>query len=56
MTDHLVHCACCGDSVPESTTYVDPDLKAPVCTECKINLRWAQARLKEAGIITPPRD
>ncbi len=47
MTAHIIPCSCCQDPTDEETAYVDPDLKTPVCPECKTNLRWAAARLNE---------
>lgn len=47
----LIKCSCCQCDTDEATAYTDPDLRTPVCVECKTRLRWAQARLKEAGIV-----
>lgn len=43
---HLVSCVCCGDPTDEAQAYVDPDLVAPVCVECKALLQWAHAHLR----------
>jgi hypothetical protein len=56
MTAHTIKCTCCGDDTDEAKAYTDPDLRTPVCEECKLALRWAQARLKEANIVAPPRE
>ncbi len=47
MTAHLIPCSCCRGDTDEETAYVDPDLKTPVCPSCKVDLRWAHARLCE---------
>ena len=47
----LIKCSCCQDPVDEAKAYVDPDLKTPVCPECKVGLRWAQAWLRKAQIV-----
>lgn len=47
MTANIVKCGCCGEvEMDEETAFVDPDLKVPVCTECKVALRWADGHLR----------
>ncbi len=44
-TGNVIKCTCCGDDVEEEKSYVDLDMESPVCPECKVNLRYAQATL-----------
>ena len=51
--DHVYACACCRETfhVPAGQEpRLDNDLGAPVCPECKRNLAWAGAYLKQSGI------
>ncbi len=54
-TGNVIKCGCCSDDVDEGVARIDPDLTTPVCPECLTSLRWAQAYLKTAGIVTPVR-
>ncbi len=46
-TANVVKCGCCGQvELDEATAFVDPDLQVPVCQECKVILKWAEAHLR----------
>ncbi len=45
-TAHVIPCGCCEAEMSEDNIYVDPDLNAPVCPACKVNLNWAHAYLR----------
>ena len=50
-TGELISCGCCGDDVPLNDARFDEALIAHVCPDCMTQLRWAQAHLKQQGII-----
>lgn len=46
-TSNVVKCGCCNEvELDEETAHVDVDLQTPVCTACKVDLRWAEAHLR----------
>ena len=46
-TANVVKCGCCRElEMDEETAFVDPDLNVPVCSWCKVALRWAEATLR----------
>ncbi len=52
-SNNVIKCTCCNSDVDEEQAYIDPDLKTPVCQSCKSDLRWSQAWMKKAGIVSP---
>jgi hypothetical protein len=52
-TATLQKCSCCqAVDLDPLKAFFDVDLEALVCPDCRTQLRWAQARLKAAGLRT----
>lgn len=45
----VIPCGCCRELVEPAVAYLDKEIRAYVCEECRVELRAAQAQLSRAA-------